>query len=310
MSEKNSCLRRLRNLSLFTVIIVLSAVVVASIGVTYWRAMALVHPPRYALTVTPADYGLAEWTDVSFTTEDGLRLDGWFFPPAANVDGATIVCVHGIGHNRTGTMAVAVPLIIEGYGALFFDLRNHGTSEGHVTSLGYWEVLDVQAALDFVRQQPGVNADRIGLLAHSMGTAPTLLAAARDGTVAATLTMSAYTSLADNIADGVRNFTGLPAFPFAPLIIFFGERATGAQLSAVSPIDEVAAIAPGAVFFMHGAHDQMIAPQNSERLYAAAQEPKQLYIVPDGTHDNFVFRPSADIMARVSAFFTEHLGGE
>jgi fermentation-respiration switch protein FrsA (DUF1100 family) len=80
----------------------------------------------------------------------------------------------------------------------------------------------------------------------------------------------------------------LPPFPFAPLVVFFAEREVGANLHTVRPIDVVGKISPRAVLFIHGEDDLVIRARNSRELFAAAKEPKELYIIPEVGHAGFL----------------------
>ena len=52
-----------------------------------------------------------------------------------------------------------------GYGVLAWDFRAHGASGGDTCSLGYYEQLDAEAALDYALAQPGVkHIGRVGRL--------------------------------------------------------------------------------------------------------------------------------------------------
>ena len=142
------------------------------------RARRLVAPPRNITHQTPADFGMTNWQDISFTTEDHLQLSGWYVPPQ-NESGAALIFVHGLGSNRSALLDQAAMLAEAGYGALMFDLRAHGRSQGTRSSWGLAEVADVQAALQFLQNQPEVNAEKIGIIGHSMGGAIAIRAAAQ-----------------------------------------------------------------------------------------------------------------------------------
>src|SRR5690242_21328003 len=73
---------------------------------TYRRAWSLTHPPRKPITRTPADLGVA-FEDVSFTTEDGITLSGWYIPAR---NGRTLIACHGIYDNREQFLEPAVAL--------------------------------------------------------------------------------------------------------------------------------------------------------------------------------------------------------
>jgi len=224
----------------------------------YSKALTLVHPLRTLASETPAAYGIPAWEDVRFLTSDNLELRGWFIPPEGAVDGATIIFVHGLGSNREDLLEQAALLHKYGYGVLLFDLRNHGESQGTITTLGYLEAGDVQAAMDHLLSRPDVNPQRIGLMGMSMGGATVLRAAARIPEVRAVVAEAAYTSIEDNLAHGVRALTGLPPFPFAPLVAWFGEMESGLDIRLVRPIDDVGKIAPRPLLLIHGDQDTLV----------------------------------------------------
>jgi len=268
------------------------------------RALWLVRPERTLPRRTPDDVGITAWRDVSFASEDGLMLSGWY---AATENGATVILVHGLGGNRSEMLDDAALLVAEGYGVLLFDLRNSGASEGDLTTLGYLEVFDVGGALAFVLAQPESDAERVGLLGHSMGGVTAILAAARYPRIGAVVAESAYTSVRDNVSESVEALTGLPAFPFAPFVVWFGEREAGLDISQVSPIDVIGTISPRPILLVHGELDQAISVENVWRLYAAAGEPKELYVIPNAGHGGFPEAQPEEYARRVVGFFDRHL---
>ena len=63
---------------------------------------------------------------------------------------------------------------------LAWDFRAHGKSGGEFSSLGYYEVRDVKAALDYALAQPDVK--HIGAWGGSMGAVTMIRAAAQIST--------------------------------------------------------------------------------------------------------------------------------
>ena len=111
------------------------------------------------------------YEDVSFTTSDGLRLEGWYVPTK---NGATVIVIPG----RKGPQKPARMLAEHGYGVLLFDRRGEGESEGDPNGLGWAGTRDVEAAIAFLRERPEVDEDRIGALGLSVGGEVLLQAAA------------------------------------------------------------------------------------------------------------------------------------
>ena len=279
MSLKN---RKMLTFGLVSLTIAL--VVTFGLYTPYLKAYNLVHPKREPFKRFPENVGISHYEEIQFTTSDGLKLKGWYIPPQ---NGKVIIFLHGLGSDRQELLDEASLTVAKGYGALLFDMRGCGKSEGTVATLGYSERLDIHAAVDFVHTQAGANAP-VALFGHSMGSGAALLAAAEIPELRAVIVESAFQSVEDNINEGVKSLTGLPPFPFAPLIIFFGQREAGVDIKAVRPIDVVAQISPTALLFIHGDQDDVVPVRNAYALYAAAKEPKQLYILPGVNHGGFL----------------------
>jgi pimeloyl-ACP methyl ester carboxylesterase len=264
------------------------------------RALALVYPARTVAHTTP---DLPGWQQLTLRTPDDIDLSAWYVPPPAGSD-AALLFVHGLGGNRALLLAQADLLYDHGYGALLIDLRNHGESGGHITTYGYYEQRDVTTAARWLLDRPAVN--RIALVGESMGGASALLAAPQLPEVAAVIIQSSYTSLEDNVSEGVRRLTGLPPFPMAPLIVWLGEREAGAPIGAVQPVEALAAFNRPALI-MHGARDELLPPRNAAQLHAAATGPVELVIFENAAHGGLLQSDPALFEATVTAFLAEHL---
>jgi len=288
-----------RNLSLFGVTVLSLTLISSSLWLTRQRALGIVKPGRSVARVLPESVGITEYATITFPASDGLKLQGWYAPTH---NGAVIIFLHGHANNRTGLLDEAGLFARQGYGVLLYDARNHGWSEGTVTTLGLNEVRDVQGAVNFVLTQPGVDAARIGVVGHSMGGGTALLATAQIPEIDAVIAESAFTSLEDNIRNGVEKLAGLPAFPFAPLVIFWGQQETGVDIRQVRPIESIATLSPRPVLLVHGEQDDTLPVQNSRDLYAAAHDPKALYLIP-GAHHADLFEVGGEGYAqRIVAF--------
>jgi len=151
-----------------------------------------------------------------------------------------------------------------------------------------------------------VNPERIGLVGYSMGGAAVLRAAIHLPQIKAIIAESAYTSLEDNITQGVIAKTGLPPVLFAPLMIWFGEHVTGLRIDQVRPIDDVTHI-KRPVLFVHGTLDKTVDASNSRRLYAVANEPKGLYMIKNATHTGLLGADPLGFERYVGGFLERNL---
>jgi fermentation-respiration switch protein FrsA (DUF1100 family) len=307
MSSKSITIRYWINLSAFALFISMIAVVLAVIWLARQQAMAFVHPARSFPTETPDDWGVEDWEEIAFPTQDGLRLRGWYIPPGKQADGATLIYIHGLGSNRAELLSQAAFLADFGIGALLIDLRGHGASEGELTTLGYKEVEDVRGAIDFLEMRPETNPDRIGILGHSMGAIVAIRSAALLPQLRVVIAENGITSISDNIDQGVRKLVGLPPFPFGPLMVWFGEQEANASIHEVQPIQDIQTISPRAVMLIHGALDEVVLPENGRRLYVSAQEPKEIYVVPNAGHGGLLEASPEEYERRVVDFLNRYL---
>lgn len=272
---------------------------------TWRRAWELTHPPRKALTRTPADLGIAH-EDVTFPTRDGLTLSGWFIPTQ---NGRTLIACHGIFDNREQFLEQTVALAQEGYGFLLYDSRAHGNSSGRVCTYGHDEINDVAAAVAYLESRPEVDARQLGILGNSLGGITAIRAAARLPQLRVIVAESTFADFGRDMRAAFTRFTHLPAFPFAPLVIFWGTRMTKIDLNNIRPVEDISAIAPRPIFLISDLADAIVAePFDGELLYARAGHPKELWQVPDCRHVQCFTDHREDYLRRVSAFLEKSFG--
>lgn len=249
---------------------------------------------------TPADLGL-EYEPVRFRSDDGVTLSGWLVP-AARPTRTAVVLLHGFAGHRLPELVTIVPWLRREHHVLQFDFRGHGESDAGVVTLGTFERRDVAAAVRFVE---GRGLGPTALMGISMGAAIAIVAAP-GVRVSAVVADAAFADLHHPIANRLRQ----SRYPLAGL----GARGilAGARLRArsalVSPIRAVGAIAPRALLLIAPREDRLISWRQSLRLYAAAGEPKDLYIVHGAGHAEAYAVDPAEYERRVLEFLRRHLG--
>ncbi|MFN8374207.1 MAG: alpha/beta fold hydrolase [Anaerolineae bacterium] len=293
--------RRIFKLVRFAVVLFVLMVSAVLLWMCHMQAQVLAHPAHSRPENTPDAVGITNWQTVSFSAEDGTLLSAWYIPPDAN--GAALIYVHGIGGNR-GALRELQLFARQGYGVLALDLRNCGDSAGSATSMGYFEALDVQAAYAFLAGQQGVQ--RIAVYGVSMGGATAVRAMSQLPDAAALIIESSYASVLDVVGDGVRARTGLPAFPFAQIILWLTGRESGADLFDVNSERDIAQIHVP-VLIMHGTADDTVPVSHGQRLYAAANEPKQLWLVEGAGHGGLLYADPQGYAAQVLPFLAAAL---
>ena len=134
--------------------------------------------------------------------------------------------------------------------------------------------------------------------------------ASQHDTIKAVVAHSAFSSLKDTIATSVTHYTGLPAFPFAPLIQFWAEIDLDIDTDAVDAKQWIGNISPRPVFIINSLDDEVISPDSGELLFAAAQEPKQLWQEYGVDHAEFDEAFPEQYAEKVIGFFDRYFFSE
>jgi uncharacterized protein len=252
------------------------------------------HPARIIPTGTWLVENNISYQEIELTTKDGIKLAAWYTPPQ---NGSVILVAHG--YNASRPEDIYAMFAKHGYGVLAWDFRAHGQSGGDNCSLGYYEQLDVEAALDYALAQPDV--EHVGAWGGSMGAATVILTAAKRPEIEAVVSDSAYPSLEDVMR------LNTPIKIMQPFVLFSGEWLSGAHIDQVRPVDEISKISPRAVFIIDGWKDSAIAMNSPYRLFKAAGEPKQLWVEEGVPHLAMYANDPIEYEQRVIGFFDEYL---
>jgi uncharacterized protein len=185
---------------------------------------------------------------------------------------------------------------------LAWDFRGHGGSGDETVTLGYHETLDVEAALAYALSRPEV--EHIGGWGGSMGAVTMIRATAQYLQIEALVADSPFVTLEDELDLRV------PVPLLNPLVRAFAESETGLHLDMVRPVDDIGRINPRPVFIIQGMGDTMVPPDSAERLYAAAGDPRELWIEPGVPHLNMYAYYRERYTKRVIKFFDTYLLGK
>jgi pimeloyl-ACP methyl ester carboxylesterase len=242
---------------------------------------------------TPQSYGM-KFHDIQFKSPDGIDLKGWYAPAEGHAKG-TIIYVHGYNRSRVEMLPDSEFGHGLGYNALLFDLRHQGASGGDVSSIGYWERLDVEAAAAYALHQEKAERPVI-VWGVSMGAAAGLMAAADTQDIAAVISDSTFLNYSDMIQHHYylfrsivrRNwwwFPPLPAFPITNEVIYLSTKRGKFDPSDFDLEKAVTKIGTRPILFVGVEGDPRMPPDIARRLYGDAQsELKDIVIVPGTRH--------------------------
>lgn len=282
-----------RRLSLLLLLLIVLGGLTAA-AMTWRIGGQLYAPNNYRVGPPPADLGAEA---VSFLSRSGATLHGWWLPGSQSQAG--VVLMHGSGTDRRSMVERARMLKTAGYPVLLFDFQAQGESLGsHVTD-GYLEALDARAAVEFMRQR-GVK--KVGIIGFSLGAAAAVLGPEGPLPVDAMVLEALYPTIEEATADRIRLHLGAWSGWLYPLFTWQLQPRLGIAPAALRPIDRLDEVKVPTLFIA-GAEDRHTTLAESERLFASALEPKQLWVVPDAHHEDFYERAPDAYRQRVLDFF-------
>lgn len=264
-------------------------------------AHAMLHPVR--TPVQAADFALAqqalhgEVRAVTFATADGLLLQGWYKPSRT---GAVVIFVHGGQGNRLWFLAQAQALAERGIGALLYDSRASGNSEGDTQTWGDLEQEDLSAALNWVSAQPDADPRRLGAEGFSIGASTVCMVAASDPRIKAVVLHSLWSSLDDELS--YKSGSMLSTW-----LLWLDFWWAGIDPDRVQPAQVIHQIAPRPLRLVaaEGDHDTPVAVEQA--LFDLAGQPKALWRIPGADHMDYREHGGSDLRQGIAQFFARSL---
>lgn len=228
---------------------------------------------RYA----PKDVGLADVEEITFEGRGGAKLIAWYRPAAGRKP--TLLYFTGNAGSVANRARKIEAISAKGYGVLMLNYRRYGGSTGWPTESNNGS--DAAAAYDVLRDL-GVRARDIVAYGESLGTGvATRLSLERP--VKALVLEAPFTSVVD---------VGRQVWWFLPLGLIMSDQ--------YRSIDRIGS-ADVPLLILHGARDNLIPVAQARELYAAANEPKQLAILRNGSHNDLFDHGAFD---KVTEFLT------
>ena len=304
--------RYYRNFSILVILIVamIAAAIYALAHPVFWIVVLLVWiirtPVRNAFIFAHPSRRLAwmpnsslDFREVTFPTRDGLTLFGRFVPGRNR---ATILLLHGLGGSNVDMLLHAESLVRAGYGVFLIDLRAHGSSDGDTSTYGLREAEDVLGAVDYLLTRLDVNGQKIGALGISLGAQAALRAALKTEHIRALVLEGLNPSILREQGGRPTSLRRWLNYPANWLYYRVYEFMIGGR--EVGVLDVIGKIAPRPVLFIaSGAKDIYF----SRLFYAAANEPKELWELPEGLHGAAILQGAQEYQSRLVRFFGQAL---
>ena len=216
---------------------------------------------------TPANLGLARAESVTFTTDDGVALHGWFVPADSVPARFTMIMFNGNAGHRGMRAPVAAAFAEHGVATLLFDYRGYGDNGGRPSEDGL--ARDARAARAYLTSRADVDSNRIVYFGESLGAAVAIrLATETSPPPFALVLRSPFTSLVD---------IGRYHYPILPVRWLLRER--------YPSLDRAASVS-SPTLVIAGDYDSVIPSEHSRRLYTAITAEKRFLEIAGADHND------------------------
>lgn len=257
-------------------------------GMSLIYTLALTWPACHTAPNTPPK----DFREIKLTTPDGLTLTGWWKPPQNN---AAVLLFPGLGGGKASMLREAQFLAEQGYGVATIDYR---ACIGRTPTLGYREVNEFNALLDFVLKQPEVSW--VGALGFSVGGTSVILGSAERPEVSAVVAIGNYANLYDEMtAETAARFS--PKWQVQRLVAAFFTLRTGISPLQISPLEALPKLSSRPVLLIHG--EREIERTRGKAQQAAAGDHAILWVVPGADHGEYWLVMPEEYARRVIQFF-------
>ncbi len=283
----------------FAVAMVVRTGLLFGIGLPYLFAAAATYRPHIKLpgSAIARQMGAAS---VTFDSIDHLKLAGDWFSGAAGrghtrASQSTVILCHGLLSGKESMPILVGALQAKGHNVLTFDFRAYGDSEGHLTTFGDRERMDVLGAVRWARKSKPDQSHHIYGIGVSTGAAALLLAAADPSPEGQSIETIVACDPYDRYSTLVRmsvaqNFT--PPLPWLMLHVGLPLQnlQTGGDWRSAAPVEAAAAIAPRPLMIIHSTKARFIDFSMGQRIFDAADAPKSNVATAD-TDDEIMNDP-------------------
>jgi fermentation-respiration switch protein FrsA (DUF1100 family) len=224
-------------------------------------------------------------TDVTFETDDGLALEGWFVPaPHPGSRGAVLV-FNGNAGCRSHRAGIARAFRRIGLAVLLFDYRGYGGNPGWPDEPGL--IADGRAARRYLASRPDVDPSRVVFYGESLGAA-VAIATAADEPPAALILCSPFTSLVD---------VARVHYPWLPVGLMLQDRWPSAERVRQLGL-------PLAV--LAGERDEIVPYEQSVALFEVVPGAAKAFFPIAGAYHNDDYVTDPAVMERVTDFLVRH----
>lgn len=257
----------------------------------------LIFEPKSLMLGTPATFNLPYkevWLSVATSKDQTEKIFGWWIPQTVATAGV-VLFLHGASGNmaaqeKSCNLERVVRLHQLGFSVFMIDYRGYGNSKGRFpTEARIYE--DASRAWNYLTQEKGFSPEKVVIYGYSLGGAIAANLCLQQPKAAGLIAESSFTCIKDMAK--YRYKYKIRIFPLKLLVT--------QKFDFINKVKSIKV----PVLFIHGMKDKVVPVTMSQRLFAAAPEPKKLLLMPNAGHNNLAQVDSARYMAALQEFLSE-----
>lgn len=234
----------------------------------------------------PVNDHLPERAYTTVLLQSNVKIACWEMKTVQPAKGTVVLC-HGYGGKKADMLDRAYVFLDAGYNVLLPDFMGAGGSEGNQCTIGYKEADNVKTCIAYLA---GKGNSPVYLFGSSMGAAAIMRACSSDTAlpVRALILECPFGSMRQTVKNRFE-MVGVPAFPLADLLVFWGGLQNGFNAFRHNPEDYASKIRKP-VLLLCGGKDDRVKPLETEAIFAHLAGPKNYICYPLAGHESYLNR--------------------
>ncbi len=282
----------------FLIATLIFAIAIVTIIALYVAGSKLSAPVHRSAGQLPKDLN-AE--NISFESAGKKSIKGWLV--RSHKQCGAVVLMHGIRGNRRSMTDRAKFLHANGYSVLLFDFQAHGESQGDHITFGYSESRDARAAVNFMRSEYPLQP--VAVIGQSLGAASCLIGDSPINADALILE-SVYPTIEEALANRLEIYLGKFGRYLTKIFVVQLQWRFDIDPAELRPIEGIKKIRCP-VLIAGGGADRRTTLSETKRIYKAAPEPKELWIIQNAGHADLHSFAKQEYEERILGFLRKYL---
>lgn len=249
-------------------------------------------------------YDPLEKTDYTVTSYDSYVLHVQLLKNPGNTSRCILIS-HGYTDNRFGALKYAYMYLEQGFNVIVYDLRGHGLNEPTFCTYSVRERKDLLALIQDSRQRYQ-NATLFGIHGESLGAATSIAVLEEKPQIDFVVADCGFSEISSVLRGGLKGMH-LPGF-LVDVASLCAKIRYGYSFSQMRPIDSLKDNQIP-ILFIHGADDNFILPEHSEKMKAATKGYAELHLIKGAAHAMSVITDPDAYREYVAAFLTAQFPG-